>query len=176
MTAPSASWGEDEWDEASDADRRQALAAVLRDRDRLVDEVRALRAELDDQARRGPEQCCDLACNGGACESCPCCTAGWCVTGADGVPLEHDDLSAWLAVAAEHNPVAFGWRTDRAALVARTPQPTAPVIYRCDQSNHPSVPCSRCEVVTPAPLPAVPDEQCPRCEVAALDLPTERER
>ena len=47
MSAPSASWGEDDWDEASDADRRQAIAAVLRDRDRLVDEVRALRAELD---------------------------------------------------------------------------------------------------------------------------------
>lgn len=45
----------------------------------------------------------------------------------------------------------------RAALAASTPQPAEPVIYRCDQSNHPSVPCSRCEVVTPAPLPAVPD-------------------
>lgn len=50
MSAPSASWGEDEWDEASDADRRQALAAVLRDRDRLADEVRALRAELERHA------------------------------------------------------------------------------------------------------------------------------
>jgi hypothetical protein len=57
----------------------------------------------------GDEQCCELACNGGACESCPCCQAGWCVSGHDGTPDPGDDAEnyrIWLEVASEHNPIA----------------------------------------------------------------------
>lgn len=59
----------------------------------------------------GEEQCCELACNGGACESCPCCCAGWCVWGHSGtIPdrdlTPHSHYRIWLDTAAEHNPVA----------------------------------------------------------------------
>lgn len=69
----------------------------------------------------GDEQCCELACNGGACETCPCCSAGWCVSGADGqIPDTKDpNFETWLEVAAEHNPVAA------ALLAARKPTPAA---------------------------------------------------
>lgn len=30
--------------------------------------------------------CCQYGCNGGACEQCPCCCAGWCISGTDGEP------------------------------------------------------------------------------------------
>jgi hypothetical protein len=63
--------------------------------------------------RRGAEQCCDEACNGGACETCRCCAAGWCVTGYDGIPEHADDLDGWMGVAAEHNPVVAAWKRDR---------------------------------------------------------------
>jgi hypothetical protein len=62
----------------------------------------------------GPEQCCAEGCNGGACESCRCCSAGWCVTGADGLPEDADDLASWLEVAREHNPLAEAFATARA--------------------------------------------------------------
>jgi hypothetical protein len=56
------------------------------------------------------EQCCEFGCNGGACESCVCCSAGWCVSGHDflngGDWPEGEDLENWLAVAAEKSPVA----------------------------------------------------------------------
>lgn len=56
------------------------------------------------------EQCCWLSCKGGACETCPCCSAGYCVWGtdfeADGIPTDRDEWLAWVSVAAEHNPVA----------------------------------------------------------------------
>lgn len=62
----------------------------------------------------GDEQCCELGCNGGACETCPCCCAGWCVLGTDfhaGTPDSLEGMSAenrqiWLSVAAMHNPLA----------------------------------------------------------------------
>jgi hypothetical protein len=55
------------------------------------------------------DQCCELGCSGGACESCPCCCAGWCVTGVDGLPdpvNDAENYAIWLEVAAEHNPTA----------------------------------------------------------------------
>lgn len=56
------------------------------------------------------DQCCELACSGGACESCPCCCAGWCVWGHCGeIPnpeTDSDNYRIWLETAAEHNPVA----------------------------------------------------------------------
>lgn len=61
----------------------------------------------------GEQQCCLLACDGGACEACPCCSAGWCVQGTDfpdpGIELgDHTDENwlQWLEVAKEHNPIA----------------------------------------------------------------------
>lgn len=49
---------------------------------------------------------CPLGCDEGACETCPCCSAGFCVYGLDGLPDDPEDVGAWLEVAAEHNPVA----------------------------------------------------------------------
>ena len=54
----------------------------------------------------GPEQCCEQGCNGGACESCTCCAAGWCVTGRDGLPEDAEDFAIWLKYASEHNATA----------------------------------------------------------------------
>lgn len=67
--------------------------------------------ELREQGVRvlDSDQCCELACSGGACESCPCCQAGWCVWGTDELPDHENDAEnyrIWLEVAAEHNPVA----------------------------------------------------------------------
>lgn len=79
--------------------------------------TKVARAVLDEyQLRRGLEACCDEACNGGACESCRCCAAGWCVTGADGMPPDPGDMAGWIEVAREHNPVVAAWATDRAEL------------------------------------------------------------
>lgn len=50
-------------------------------------------------------RCCSLACTG-ACEVCPCCSAGWCVMGYDGLPEDFEDFSTWLEVASDYNPVA----------------------------------------------------------------------
>jgi hypothetical protein len=66
--------------------------------------------------RWAPERCCNEACNGGACETCRCCCAGWCVMGTDGVPERPDDLTGWMEVAAEHNPIVAAWQADRAEL------------------------------------------------------------
>ena len=47
----------------------------------------------------GEEQCCYLACDGGACELCPCCCAGWCVFGQDGQPEPgSEDEARWLEI------------------------------------------------------------------------------
>lgn len=61
---------------------------------------------LVEHARRQAEYCCQNGCGTGACEACPCCGAGTCVSGADGVPDDPEALARWLEVAAEHNPVA----------------------------------------------------------------------
>ncbi|ONI62659.1 hypothetical protein CSIV_14385 [Microbacterium sp. CSI-V] len=61
---------------------------------------------LVEHARRQAAYCCQHGCGSGACESCPCCAAGWCVSGSDGMPENQEDLAQWLEVAAEHNPVA----------------------------------------------------------------------
>lgn len=49
---------------------------------------------------------CPVGCDDGACETCPCCSAGFCVYGLDGLPEDPEDVGRWLEVAAEHNPVA----------------------------------------------------------------------
>lgn len=56
------------------------------------------------------EHACHVGCTGGACETCPCCSAGWCVFGLDGLPTEPDDLSMWLDIAADHNPLVTAVR------------------------------------------------------------------
>lgn len=53
------------------------------------------------------EHCCNLGCDGGACESCPCCCAGWCLNGADGVPDgSPENLAFWHELRAEHGITA----------------------------------------------------------------------
>lgn len=59
-----------------------------------------------EHARRQAEWCCEKGCGTGACESCPCCAAGWCVSGIDGIPDESEGFDQWLEVASEHNPLA----------------------------------------------------------------------
>lgn len=49
---------------------------------------------------------CPVGCADGACEICPCCSAGFCVYGMDGLPEDPEDVGQWLEVAAAHNPVA----------------------------------------------------------------------
>jgi len=88
------------------------LAVEVRDLQTRVTEL-----ELENLRTLGPEQCCEHACNGGGCESCRCCAAGWCVTGTDGLP-EGADLAQWIEVAAEHNPIVAAWTVDRARVAA----------------------------------------------------------
>lgn len=71
-------------------------------------------ADVDLRAliREADEFCCPDGCGSGACESCPCCLAGWCVGGNDGLPDgDPEDLAHWLDIAKQHNPLV-------AALVA----------------------------------------------------------
>jgi hypothetical protein len=86
----------------------------------MEDAVDALRKHPGSRGVRllGIEQCCENACNGGACESCRCCSAGWCVTGADGLPDTPEDLARWVEAARVHNPIA-------AALAEALARPTA---------------------------------------------------
>lgn len=74
----------------------------------VFDDVRI--ADLIAEARSEGEWCCEIGCGSGACETCPCCSAGWCVSGRDGVPEDLEDRQRWLEVAAEHNPVAAALR------------------------------------------------------------------
>lgn len=95
--------------------RRRLWALVGGDQMSDDDTVGRLGAQLEDQqARRGPEQCCDQACNGGACETSRCCCAGWCVMGTDGLPEDPDDLAGWIEAAREHNPIVEAWAVARA--------------------------------------------------------------
>ncbi|WP_303708434.1 MULTISPECIES: hypothetical protein [Microbacterium] len=66
--------------------------------------------DLVDEARSEAAWCCDNGCGSGACETCPCCSAGYCVSGFDGVPDDPEDREHWLEVAAEYNPVAAALR------------------------------------------------------------------
>lgn len=60
--------------------------------------------ELVEYAEQQQFWCCNVGCGSGGCETCPCCSAGWCVSGRHGLPEDADDLAQWLEVAAEHNP------------------------------------------------------------------------
>lgn len=79
-----------------------------------VSEATSLK-ELIDEARSEGVWCCESGCGSGACEACPCCSAGWCVSGVDGVPDDPEDRERWLEVAADHNPVAAALRVAEAA-------------------------------------------------------------
>jgi hypothetical protein len=94
--------------------------------------------ELVAYAQRETDYCCQVGCGGGGCESCPCCCAGYCVSGLDGVPMPGTDLNPdddeahsaevyrnWLEIAAEHNPVMSGLREALAALHVLVDAPTA---------------------------------------------------
>lgn len=66
-------------------------------------------ARIDD-----PEFCCSWGCGGGACETCPCCCAGWCIGGRDGIPgtpecepdADPEQVAYFWEMAGEHNPLA----------------------------------------------------------------------
>lgn len=75
-------------------------------------------AEVVEYARQNDEWCCTVGCGSGACEACPCCAAGWCVTGLHGLPESAEDWASWLDVAREHNPLAA-----RAAALDPKPHP-----------------------------------------------------
>lgn len=62
--------------------------------------------EVVEYARSRAEYCCENGCGSGACESCVCCGAGFCVGGSDGVPEDADDRARWLFFARGLNPVA----------------------------------------------------------------------
>lgn len=51
------------------------------------------------------DHCCEHGCSGGACETCACCCAGWCIGGADGEPLASgatlEQQAYWEAVRAD---------------------------------------------------------------------------
>lgn len=74
--------------------------------------ARALAAagKLADPSRMlGEDQCCPDTCEGGGCQACLGCAAGWCVNGHDFIPGEWDglltdeDRECWWTVAREHN-------------------------------------------------------------------------
>lgn len=53
------------------------------------------------------DHCCPLGCDGGACESCPCCAAGWCLNGRDGLPVGENQwgeahVDFWRELRTEH--------------------------------------------------------------------------
>lgn len=79
--------------------------ALLDERDNLAAEVE----RIEESGRLlGDEQCCVDVCNGGACEGCLGCQAGWCVNGHDFTAAEWDAMSdedrqRWWDVAREHN-------------------------------------------------------------------------
>lgn len=56
------------------------------------------------------DRCCSLGCDSGACETCPCCCAGWCVMGTDGLPADAEDQAQWFEIAVEYNPLAAAVR------------------------------------------------------------------
>lgn len=72
--------------------------------DGVIDEY-GMQAIID-RARAEERWCCDAGCGSGACEVCPCCSAGWCIGGADGLPddMPYEDKMRWLEIAEEHNP------------------------------------------------------------------------
>lgn len=62
-------------------------------------------AEIVQEAIKEAEWCCEVGCGSGACETCPCCSAGYCVSGRDGIPNDDPDaLGFWLEIASQHNP------------------------------------------------------------------------
>lgn len=99
-----------------------AVEAIERDLPAALQELRDAFTvqEIVLAAIKGQEWCCEYGCGSGACESCPCCQAGWCVTGFDfkvgGWPEDGEDVGRWLEIAAEHNPIAAQlakvWKAD----------------------------------------------------------------
>lgn len=84
--------------------------AVLRQAlDELYETEFGLKGLVTEAMSQG-EYCCQLGCGSGACESCPCCAAGWCVSGGGDLPRDPQDLEQWLSVAADYNPVAAALR------------------------------------------------------------------
>jgi hypothetical protein len=113
--------GFDEARRQSEADVRTAGARALKDaaaeQRRLAEESRTNNGQaehediadwLEERADEIPGRSlhCPVGCDDGACETCPCCSAGFCVYGLDGLPEDPEDVGRWLEVAAGHNPVA----------------------------------------------------------------------
>ena len=104
-----------------EADVRSAGAAALKEaaaeQRRLAEEARTSNGQaehediadwLEERADAIPGRTlhCPVGCDDGACEICPCCSAGFCVYGLDGLPEDPEDVGRWLEIAAQHNPVA----------------------------------------------------------------------
>ena len=134
--------------ELSNADA-EFIAAARTDVPALAAEVRRLSAALADATDvytlrerglrvLGDEQCCELACDGGACESCPCCCAGWCVAGHNAeIPdpvNDAENYAIWLEIAAEHNPVAKRL-TDVSAALAEQQRRAEHIAWERDSSD-----------------------------------------
>lgn len=67
--------------------------------------------EIVKEAIKEAEWCCEVGCGSGACETCPCCCAGYCVSGRDGLPNDDPEaVGLWLEIAAEHNPAIAALR------------------------------------------------------------------
>lgn len=83
--------------------------------------------ELVAHAMQEGVYCCQVGCGGGGCESCPCCVAGYCVSGIDGIPFPGSDCNPaddpehaaevwkyWIEEAAKHNPAVAALVTAKA--------------------------------------------------------------
>lgn len=80
---------------------------------------------------------------------------------------EVERLRAALGTESAHVERLVAANEELAALTAPgADTPAEPVIYRCDQSGHPAVPCSRCELVTTTSLGA--DTAAPDIATALL--------
>lgn len=110
--------------------------------------------ELVAYAMKNGDYCCEVGCGGGACESCPCCCAGYCVGGLDGVPADPSHFRPWLAAAAKHNPVAARLLATQPPCV-RFVHADADTDWICecghavdDHGGTPSVPPGPCRICT----------------------------
>lgn len=123
----------------------------------LVELVLEMGADLA-EAMDNPRLHCPVGCEGGACETCPCCAAGYCVYGLDGIPgqgaladLEQDEITTWWQIAAKSNPVilatvnrAFTAPVYQAAASAALEQPDPePELERCASTFEGLLRCTR---------------------------------
>jgi hypothetical protein len=162
----------------------EALKTAAAEQRRLAEEARTNNGHaehediadwLEERADEIPGRVlhCPVGCDEGACESCPCCSAGFCVYGLDGLPDDPEQLSDWLEVAAVHNPVAALLKaqskapaaSDEAAAFARG----AAAEHQAGHLGFPLRGCTECRPIERRPVvSALPehlqgDGPCTRC-------------